>query len=108
MENKELLVLNEGSYLLDGEVAKKLVDFKRMMDELKTKQSEIQELIKKEMIEKNIKQIKDEINGVTISYVEPTERETFNSKKFRAEHEDLYDEYVNFSSVKDSVRISIK
>ena len=37
-----------------------------------------------------------------------TERETFDSKQFKADMPELYDEYVKFSKVKPSVRIKVE
>lgn len=105
---KELLVLNNDTYLLDIETAKTIAEFERMAKEIKKKQDEIKEQLKYEMAAKGVKSIKDEVNGITITYIEPSERESFDSKQFRADHEDLYNEYINFSKVKDSVRISVK
>lgn len=46
-------------------------------------------------------------DGIKITYVAETERETFDSKQFKADMPDLYDEYVKFSKVKASVRIKV-
>jgi hypothetical protein len=47
-------------------------------------------------------------DGVKITYIAETERETFDSKQFKADMPDLYDEYVKFSKVKPSVRIKVE
>ena len=52
--------------------------------------------------------LKIDNDNLTITYIAPTERETFDSKTFREEHEDLYDAYVKFNPVKSSVRIKVK
>ena len=46
-------------------------------------------------------------DGIKISYVAETTRETFDSKQFKADMPDLYNEYVKFSKVKSSVRIKV-
>lgn len=51
--------------------------------------------------------IKLEAENLKISYIAETERETFDSKQFKADMPDLYDEYVKFSKVKPSVRIKV-
>lgn len=43
-----------------------------------------------------------------ITYIDETTRETFDSKRLKAENPDLYDEYVKISNVKASVRIKVK
>ena len=52
--------------------------------------------------------IKLETDELAITYVAPTDRESFDSKSFKADHQDLYDEYVKMSSVKSSVRLKVK
>lgn len=43
-----------------------------------------------------------------IKYIQPTTQERFDAKAFRAEHEDLYNEYVKFVEVKPQLRITRK
>ena len=52
--------------------------------------------------------IKLETPDLLISYVASTDRETFDSKTFKADQQDLYDEYVKMSPVKASIRIKLK
>ena len=51
--------------------------------------------------------IKINAGDLKISYVAGGEKETFDSKQFREDNPDLYDEYVKFSPVKPSVRIKV-
>lgn len=105
---KELIVLDNNTYMLDSYIANDLILLEKEEKEIKKKKDEIKTAILTAMEEKNIKQINDEIKGIKITYVEPTQKEKFDSKKFRAEHSDLYDEYVDFTDVKSSLRITIK
>jgi hypothetical protein len=43
-----------------------------------------------------------------ITYIAPTDREKFDSKQFRSDHSELYDEYVSMIPVKSSIRIKVK
>lgn len=52
--------------------------------------------------------IKVEADGLTITYIAPTERETFDTKAFRKDNPDLYDEYARLTSVNAIVRIAVK
>lgn len=52
--------------------------------------------------------IKIEADNVIINYIAESERETFDSKSFRADMPDLFNEYVKLSAVKPSIRIKIK
>lgn len=48
-------------------------------------------------------------NGaVSIAYVPAGDRETFDSKGFRADYPDLYDGYVKMTRTKASVRVTIR
>lgn len=52
--------------------------------------------------------VKFESDKVRINYIAETTRETFDSKQFKADMPDLYNEYVKFSKVKPSVRIKVE
>lgn len=101
----ELIVYEGNTALLNRDVAVKLAEFERMAKEVKAKQDELKQKILEEMESKGILSIKSP--ELTISYVAPTSRETFDSKTFRKDHPDLYDEYVSISLVKASVRMKI-
>ena len=101
----ELIRIENGSSLLDIEVSKKIADFERQMKQIKEQEDALKEAIRAEMEAKGI--LKVEANGMTISYVAPYDRETFDNKKFKADKPDLYDEYVKFTPVKSSIRIKI-
>ena len=58
------------------------------------------------MEKKNL--IKIETDDIAITYVAPTDRETFDSKTFRQNYSDLYDEYVKLSPVKSCIKIKVK
>ena len=60
----------------------------------------------REMEQKGVVKLDNDV--VTITYIAPTDRETFDSKKFKEEQPDMYDEYVKISPVKASVRIKVK
>jgi hypothetical protein len=101
----ELIVYENNTALLNPEVSIKLAEFERMVKEVKEKQDELKQRILEEMESKGILSIKSP--ELTISYVAPTSRETFDSKTFRKDHPDLYDEYVNISLVRSSIRMKV-
>lgn len=103
----ELIKIENGTSLLDVEVSNKIAEFERQIKYIKEAEDALKEAIKAEMEAKGILKVTDETNGMTISYVAPTSRETFDSKKFKAEKPDLYDEYVKFTPVKSSIRIKV-
>lgn len=102
----ELIKIENGLSILDEEASKKIAEFERQIKEIKAKEDEIKQAILEEMEAKNI--IKIDTDDLMISYVAPSDRETFNSKAFKEEHQDLYDEYVNMTPVKSSIRIKVK
>ena len=101
----ELIVFEGKTALLNPEVSTKLAEFERMAKDVKAKQDELKQRILEEMESKGIISIKSP--ELTISYVAPTTRETFDSKTFRKDHPDLYDEYVNIIMEKASVRMKV-
>ena len=76
-----------------------------MAKNIKAKQDELKQRILDEMESKGIVSIK--APGLTISYVAPSTRETFDTKTFRKDHPDLYDEYVGISMVRSSIRMKV-
>ena len=102
----ELIKIENGISLLDIEVSNKISEFEKQIKELKVQENELKKNILNEMEEKGL--LKLETDSLIISYVAPTERETFDSKSFRESNPDLYDDYVKFSPVKSSIRIKVK
>ena len=102
---EELIVFEGKTALLNPEVSYKLAEFERVVKEFKEKEEELKQKILEEMEAKGIVSIKTP--ELQISYIAPTTRETFDSKTFRKDHPDLYDEYINISLVKGSVRMKV-
>lgn len=102
----ELIKVNNGTVLLDKATAEKIAEFELQMKYYKAQQDELKAAIIAEMEAKNIIKVDNDI--LTISYVAPTDRETLDSKKLRADLPDIYDEYVKIQPVKASVRIKVK
>lgn len=102
----ELITITDGVALLNAETSAKIAEFERKMKEIKEAEDALKQSILDEMSKKNI--LKIETEEMTISYIAPSDRETFDSKRFRAEHADLFDEYVKLSPVKASVRLKLK
>lgn len=98
--------ITEYKYELDVNVSQQIAEFEKAIKEMKAKEDELKQAILEEMESKSI--IKIDSDDLTISYVAPTDRETFDSKSFKAEHQDLYDEFVKMTPVKSSIRIKVK
>lgn len=82
------------------------IEVKRAADKLNAQLDELKALMLKAMEEKGILELSND--DLKIRYVAPTEAERFDSKAFRAAHEELYNEYVKFSPVKAQLRITKK
>lgn len=102
----DLIKIKNGSPELSLTASKKIAKFEKAIKELKEKEDELKQAILMEMENKNI--LKVETDDFTISYIAPTDRETFDSKEFRKYHQDLYDDYVVMTPVKSSIRIKLK
>ena len=107
MENKrEIIVRNEDKYVLTSDTSKKIAEIEIKMKALKAKEEELKQMILKEMEEKNL--LKLDAEELSISYIAPSERETFDNKALKEELPDVYDIYIKFSPVKSSIRIKLK
>lgn len=84
----------------------KIILLDQKIKELQEIQDEIKKALLEEMKAKGIKKIDTET--LIISYVEPTDKEDFDKKKFKSEHRVLYDSYVKMTPVKESIRIKVK
>lgn len=103
----DLIKIENGVSLLNADVSNKIAEFERQMKLIEEQEKALKEAIKAEMEARGILKIEDTTNGMTISYIAPTFRETFDGKKFKAEHSEMYDEYVKISPVKSSIKIKL-
>jgi len=102
----ELIKIENHIVLASEELVNKVLEVKLLEEKLKAKKDDLTLTLMEEMRNKDIKKI--ETPDVIITYVEESERETFDSKQFREDYPDMYDEYVKFTKVKPSVRIKAK
>ena len=100
-----LIKIENGISVLDIAVSNQIAEFERAMKAIKEQEEALKEAIKAEMEAKGI--LKIETDEMTISYIAPATRETFDNRKFKADNPDLYDEYVKLSPVKSSIRIKL-
>lgn len=92
--------------LLKPEASAQLAEFERVANDIKEKQKKLKDKILAEMEEHGI--LKIETDELTITYIAESDRETFDSKAFRKDNPDLYDEYVKIGTVSASVRMKLK
>lgn len=101
----ELITVSADTALLQPEISKKIADFERQIKEIKQAEDELKMKILEEMERKGLLKVKTD--DLAITYVAPADRESFDSKKFREDHADLYDEYIKMTPVKASIRIKV-
>jgi len=102
--------MNEIAFTNDNElplsVQNGIVELEKTIVELKKQQNALKETLLDEMQKRGIKKI--DTPKLTITVIDETTKETFDSKSFRADHRDLYDDYVKISDVKAYVKIGVK
>lgn len=101
----EIISIENGTAILDPDVCDDIVDFERMIKRIKSQEDALRKAILAEMSEKHI--MKLQTDELTISYISPTMCETFDSKRFRKDNPDIYDEYVDIKPVAESIRIKV-
>lgn len=101
-----LIKVENETALLNADVSKKIAEFEKQIKAIKEQEDILKQEILSEMEVKGI--IKIETDDLMISYVASSDRETFDSKSFKADHQDMYDEYVKMTPVKSSIRIKLK
>lgn len=91
-------------YITDNEerIAYLADEIKRLSDEYDKTKGEILQ----KMIDNKDKSF--DTGKLLITVTAPSVRETFDSKKFRADHEDLYSQYKKTSETKESLKITIR
>lgn len=102
----ELVKVENGNVALVEDAVKTIVAIENQIKELKEKQDDYKTILLEKMEENNVLKIESE--ELMITYVAPSDRESFDSKAFKEEHQDLYDEYVKMTPVKSSIRIKVK
>jgi hypothetical protein len=78
----------------------------KKVKEIEQKQDELYQRIKEQMEVRKIKKFENDF--IAITYIEPTTRQSFDSKSLKADNPELYAQYVNESDVNSSVRIKLK
>ena len=104
----KIIRVESGVSILDAEVSRRIAEFEKQLKALKEQEDELKQLILEEMEKQGIIKLEDETSGLSINYIAKTYRESFDGKKFKEEHPDMYDDYIKMSPVKSSIRIKVK
>lgn len=102
----DLIKFENNVLVLDAKTSQKIAEFEKAIKDMQEKEKALKEAILKEMEAKKI--IKIDTPELSITYVAPTTREDFKKDEFRAEHPDLYDEFIRMTPVKASLRLKAK
>lgn len=94
-----LQTVDEKTLVHFGNVLKQIAELEKSIEP-------IREQIKAEMEKRKILALK--VGNVSVTYVSPTTRETFDTNRFKAENVDLYKQYTKTSEVKSSIRIKLE
>ena len=92
--------------VLTEEASKEIQKLELAIKELKKREDEIKATLLEEMTEGDVIKIEDD--NLIVTKVDSYDCEKFDSKAFRKDHPDLYDEYIRISTVKPSIRIKVK
>ena len=102
----EIVKLENGEYGLVKDAVDTIINIEKEMKKLKECQDNYKATLLEKMEEYDIAKI--DIPELTITRKAASQRETFDSKSFKAANPDLYDEYVTFTDVKGSITIKLK
>ena len=100
------LALKNNEITLAPEIIEKVIAFEQMAKDVKAAEDKLKADILAEMEEKGI--LKFDTGKLLITYVPETQRESFDTKAFRADFPELYDDFVKLSPVKSSIRIKVR
>lgn len=99
--SNELTLIENGQ--LTHQAITIITTYESAMAKMKAEYDTFREALLKAMEENGVYSIKGD--GLAVTYIAPSQREVFDSKKFRNDNPDLYDAYVKLSPVKSSIRI---
>lgn len=102
----ELIVMENGLPVLNDNIANELIDIEMMAKSLKERADALKAEILAAMEKNNI--VKVDTPSMLISYIAPTDRETFDTKALKAELPEIYDSYCKITPVKASIRIKVR
>lgn len=91
-------------YITENE--ERLCWLSKKIGELTEEYNALKAEVLEKMMEHNDKSF--DTGNLLITVVAPSTRETFDSKRFKAEHEDLYGDYIKKSTTKESLKLTFR
>lgn len=102
----DIIKIENGVAVISPEFMTHMLSVKDQLKMLKEVDEADNEMLLEAMEKNGI--IKVENDHVLVNYIAPTDRETFNAKKFKEENPAVYDTYCTMKPVKASVRVKVK
>jgi hypothetical protein len=99
------LVFPSESLAMIEDFERQIYDFKTKTDAIEKKKNELLEGLKNAMESQKIKAL--DYRSISITYIAPSKRVTFDKKKFETEHPEMKGMYEKESNVKSSIRIKL-
>lgn len=102
----DLIKVENNIAILDPEIIENIVEIEKAVKNAKEVEDSLKQMIFDEMQAKGI--LKIDAEELLINYIEETDVEKFDSKAFKKEHQDLYDDYVKMSKRKAYITLKVK
>lgn len=102
----DIIKIEDGNAVMSLEFMTHMLDVKDQLKMLKEIDDANNEMLLEAMEKHHL--IKFENDAIVVNYIAPTDRETFNTKKFKEQCPDVYDAYCTMKPVKASVRVKAK
>lgn len=102
----ELIKVSNGEVAFTPGTLEVITQYEEAFKKIKSDYDQLKKDLLEEMDQKGVLKIESE--HIRINYIEPTDREKFNTSEFKKEYPDIYDEFVKMVPVKSSIRITVK
>ena len=102
----DIIKVEDGNAVMSMEFMTHMLSVKDQLKKLKEIDDANNEMLLEAMEKHHL--IKFENDAILVNYIAPTDRETFNTKKFKEQCPDVYDAYCTMKPVKASVRVKAK
>lgn len=99
-------LIKKGSMQVTVKYSTRYLVLKARQDAITEELNELKAMMLAEMEAKGLTKVSND--EISITYIPETEAERFDSKRFRSEQEELYNQYVKFVPVKAQLRITKK
>ena len=91
---------------LDNSTLTRLAEVTKLLEELKAEQDELKAEVMGVMKNGGVNKI--DTDKIVVTYVAPSERENFDSKRLKEEDPDTYKKYTRISQVTESLKLKVK